>query len=36
MDCALESDRTACSHRLDGVSPGNLVAEAGLATKVIP
>src|ERR1700686_5587695 len=27
MDCALESDRTACSHRVDGISPGNLVAK---------
>ena len=29
MDRALELDRTAGGHRLDGVSPGNLVAEAG-------
>src|ERR1700686_2590401 len=27
MDCALESDRTARSHRVDGISPGNLVAK---------
>jgi hypothetical protein len=36
MDRALESDRTADDHRVDGVSPGNLVAKAGPATKVIP
>src|ERR1700689_1775149 len=29
MDRALESDRTAQGYRLDGVSPGNLVASAG-------
>src|ERR1700732_3987202 len=28
MDCALESDRTACGHRADGVSTGNLGAKA--------
>src|SRR6266849_2482608 len=28
MDCALESDRTACGHRSDGISPGNLVAKS--------
>src|ERR1700675_4932291 len=27
MDCALESDRTACGHRPDGISTGNLVAK---------
>src|ERR1700716_4215785 len=27
MDCALESDRTACDHRPDGISTGNLVAK---------
>ena len=37
MDRALESDRTASGHGVDGVSPGNLVAKtAGPATKVIP
>jgi hypothetical protein len=34
MDRALESDRTAWCHRLDGISPGNLVAKAGPATEV--
>src|ERR1700674_1363602 len=28
MDCALESDRTACCHRPDGISTGNLVAKS--------
>src|SRR6266851_1683218 len=28
MDCALESDRTACGHRPDGISTGNLVAKS--------
>src|ERR1700675_1787135 len=27
MDCALESDRTACGHRPDGISTGDLVAK---------
>src|SRR6202163_2359030 len=27
MDCALESDRTACGYRPDGISTGNLVAK---------
>ena len=40
MDRALESDRTATGHRLDGISPGNLVAKAGdrttEVTQVIP
>src|SRR5258707_5408006 len=36
MDRAMESDRTAGSHRVDGVSPGNLVAKARPSTKVIP
>src|ERR1700724_1237804 len=27
MDCALESDRTACGHRPDRISTGNLVAK---------
>ena len=36
MDRALESDRTADNHCLDGVSPGNLVAKAGASTEVIP
>src|SRR6202171_2478091 len=28
MDCALESDRTTCGHRPDGISTGNLVAKS--------
>ncbi len=36
MDRALESDRTAGSHRVDRVPPGDLVAEAGPATEVTP
>src|ERR1700681_871106 len=28
MDCALESDRTICGHRPDGISTGNLVAKS--------
>src|SRR6202163_394745 len=28
MDCALESDRTACGYRPDGISTGNLVAKS--------
>lgn len=36
MDRALESDRTAKGHCVDGVSPGNLVAKAGPTIEVIP
>ncbi len=35
MDRALELDRTAGSHRLDGVSAGNLVAKTGPSTEMI-
>src|SRR6202167_143052 len=35
MDRALESDTTASSHLLDGVSPGNLVAKTRPSTQMI-
>src|SRR3984893_7111255 len=34
MARTLESDRTACDHGVDGLSAGNVVAEAGPATEV--
>src|SRR5216683_1033341 len=36
MDCALESDRTACGHRSDGISPGNLVAKSRFLNQSDP
>src|SRR5580698_3417632 len=36
MDRALESDTTATSHLLDGVSPGNLVATSRPCNQMIP
>src|SRR5258708_4460821 len=36
MDCALESDRTACDHRPDGISPGNLVAKSRFLNQSDP
>src|SRR5229473_6693158 len=36
MDCALESDRTACGHRPDGISPGNLVAKSRFLNQSEP
>jgi hypothetical protein len=35
MDCALESDRTTEHDRLDGITPGKLVATAGSSTKIV-
>ena len=34
MDRAMELDRTACNDRVDGLSAGNLVAEAGPAVQM--
>src|SRR5271170_3802175 len=34
MDCALESDRTANSHRVNRIPAGNLVATAGFASEM--
>src|SRR3954451_22250406 len=36
MDRAVESDRTAGSHGVDRIPPGNLVAKAGRATEMMP
>jgi hypothetical protein len=35
MDCALESDTTAKDNGVDGVTPGKLVATAGLGAAMI-
>src|SRR5438552_542487 len=35
MDRAMESDRTACNQRVDGLSAGNVVAQTGRATKMM-
>src|SRR3954471_20833963 len=34
MDRAMESDRTACNQRVDGLSAGNVVASTGRATQM--
>ena len=34
MDRTLESDRTTLDYRVDGISPGNLVATTGRAIQV--